>query len=100
MLYISPSTIVMVFDYHLPLTLYQYGTITLYTVVGFYTQVLFVSAALSEVSSKDQRVGMSLRHLSKKFGDHEVVKDVNCDFYEGQVTVLLGHNGAAKSTTL
>lgn len=65
-----------------------------------YTEVLFVSAALSEVSSKDQRVGMSLRHLSKKFGDHEVVKDINCDFYEGQVTVLLGHNGAAKSTTL
>lgn len=65
-----------------------------------YAQVLFVSAALSEVSSKNQRVGMSLRHLSKKFGDHEVVKDINCDFYEGQVTVLLGHNGAAKSTTL
>lgn len=65
-----------------------------------YTKVLFVSAALSEVSSKDQRVGMSLRHLSKKFGDHDVVKDINCDFYEGQVTVLLGHNGAAKSTTL
>ncbi|XP_078319098.1 uncharacterized protein LOC111121791 isoform X3 [Crassostrea virginica] len=56
--------------------------------------------ALLEEQGKGHRVGMSLRHLSKKFGDQEVVKDVNCDFYEGQVTVLLGHNGAAKSTTL
>lgn len=53
-----------------------------------------------EEFSKDQRVGMSLKHLSKKFGNQEVVKSLNCDFFEGQVTVLLGHNGAAKSTTL
>ncbi|XP_061191991.1 uncharacterized protein LOC133200204 [Saccostrea echinata] len=58
------------------------------------------TGALLEEYSKDRKVGMSLRHLSKKFGNQEVVKDLNCDFFEGQVTVLLGHNGAAKSTTL
>ncbi|XP_056019725.1 uncharacterized protein LOC125668687 isoform X2 [Ostrea edulis] len=58
------------------------------------------TGALMEEFSKDQRVGMSLKHLSKKFGNQEVVKSLNCDFFEGQVTVLLGHNGAAKSTTL
>ena len=62
--------------------------------------VSFPTGALLEEQGKGHRVGMSLRHLSKKFGDQEVVRDVNCDFYEGQVTVLLGHNGAAKSTTL
>jgi ABC-type multidrug transport system ATPase subunit len=53
-----------------------------------------------EEFDKDQRVGMSLKNLAKKFGNREVVKGLNYDFFEGQVTVLLGHNGAAKSTTL
>lgn len=61
-----------------------------------YIEVLFVLVVLSEVSSKDQRVGMFLRYFSKKFGDYEVVKDINCDFYEGQVTVFLGYNGVVK----
>lgn len=28
------------------------------------------------------------------------VKDLSLNVYEGQITVLLGHNGAGKSTTL
>lgn len=44
--------------------------------------------------------GMSLRNLTKKFGGKTVVNKVNADFYEGQITALLGHNGAAKTTTL
>lgn len=28
------------------------------------------------------------------------VKDLSLNLYEGQITVLLGHNGAGKSTTL
>ncbi|KAK3089434.1 hypothetical protein FSP39_003578, partial [Pinctada imbricata] len=44
--------------------------------------------------------GISLRGLSKSYGNHKAVKNINCDFYEGHVTVLLGHNGAAKTTTI
>lgn len=28
------------------------------------------------------------------------IEDLSLNFYEGQITVLLGHNGAGKSTTL
>ncbi|XP_041364383.1 uncharacterized protein LOC121379797 [Gigantopelta aegis] len=45
-------------------------------------------------------VGMSVYHLTKKFGKSLVVNDLTAEFYEGQVTALLGHNGAAKTTTL
>lgn len=30
----------------------------------------------------------------------EAVRDLTLNMYEGQITVLLGHNGAGKSTTL
>lgn len=30
----------------------------------------------------------------------QAVKDLSLNLYEGQITVLLGHNGAGKSTTL
>lgn len=32
--------------------------------------------------------------------DRVAVKDLNMEFYEGQISVLLGHNGAGKSTTI
>nr|XP_015838950.1 PREDICTED: ATP-binding cassette sub-family A member 3 [Tribolium castaneum] len=45
-------------------------------------------------------VGIKLYKLSKSFGSSNAVKDLNLDMYEGHITVLLGHNGAGKSTTM
>ncbi|XP_034781951.2 phospholipid-transporting ATPase ABCA3-like [Acipenser ruthenus] len=48
--------------------------------------------------------GIKIKHLAKVFrvGNviREVVRDLTLNMYEGQITVLLGHNGAGKSTTL
>ena len=50
---------------------------------------------------------ISIRNLRKEFGtsysasEHRLaVEDLNLDAFQGQVTVLLGHNGAGKSTTI
>lgn len=41
-----------------------------------------------------------IRNLSKCYGDQTVVKDVSMDIHEKSITVLLGHNGAGKSTVM
>lgn len=46
-------------------------------------------------------IGISVRGLRKKFGSkNEVVHGIDIDIYHDQITTLLGHNGAAKTTTL
>lgn len=47
-----------------------------------------------------QHLAVSLRGVRKEFGKHVAVKGLNLDIYEGQIFVLLGHNGAGKSTTI
>lgn len=44
--------------------------------------------------------GIKIRNLHKKYGQFEAVKGVSLDIYKDQITVLLGHNGAGKSTTM
>ena len=43
---------------------------------------------------------ISIQHLSKHFGDLEVLRDVNIDIERGQVVVILGPSGSGKSTLL
>ena len=43
---------------------------------------------------------MSLRHVSKYFGGVQALIDVDVDIYRGEVIVLVGDNGAGKSTFL
>jgi ABC-type Na+ transport system ATPase subunit NatA len=61
-----------------------------------------VSADLSSQINEDR--SLSIRNLRKVFqttGEDRVAVDkLNLDLYEGQITVLLGHNGAGKSTTI
>src|SRR5512141_1726783 len=43
---------------------------------------------------------ISVKELSKKYGDFEAVKGISFDVYEGEIFGLLGPNGAGKTTTL
>ncbi|XP_029463774.1 ATP-binding cassette sub-family A member 12 [Rhinatrema bivittatum] len=44
--------------------------------------------------------GISLHGLTKRYQTKSVVHNLNLNFYEGQLTTLLGHNGAGKTTTI
>jgi len=39
-----------------------------------------------------------LKNISKKFDDFYALKDINLEFFEGQVNVILGKNGSGKTT--
>ena len=41
-----------------------------------------------------------IEHLSKKFGDLEVLKDINLDVNEGEVVCIIGPSGSGTSTFL
>jgi putative lysine transport system ATP-binding protein len=43
---------------------------------------------------------LEVRHLVKKFGGHEVLKDINFSVNEGEVICLIGASGSGKSTLL
>jgi ABC-2 type transport system ATP-binding protein len=43
---------------------------------------------------------ISVKHLTKKYGDFEAVKGISFEVKEGEIFGLLGPNGAGKSTTL
>lgn len=51
------------------------------------------------------RIGISLKNLRKVFNSGKssktvAVEGLSLDFYEGQITTLLGQNGAGKTTTM
>ena len=41
-----------------------------------------------------------IKNLHKNFGSTYAVRGVNLNVYKGEITVLLGHNGAGKTTML
>ena len=43
---------------------------------------------------------IEIKHLSKNFGSHEVLKDVDFTVSEGDVTCIIGASGSGKSTLL
>ena len=43
---------------------------------------------------------ITIRNLKKSFGDHIILKDINLDFYEGEVVCIIGSSGTGKSTLL
>ena len=43
---------------------------------------------------------IKISHLSKKFGNLEVLKDINLDIEEGEVVCIIGPSGSGNSTFL
>ena len=48
----------------------------------------------------EKQVIISVRILTKKYGEFEAVKQISFEVYQGEIFGLLGPNGAGKSTTL
>ena len=43
---------------------------------------------------------IEIKNLSKKFGDHEVLKDISLSINQGEVVSIIGSSGSGKSTIL
>lgn len=43
---------------------------------------------------------ITIEHLNKRFGDHEVLKDISFEVLKGQVVTIIGSSGSGKSTML
>ena len=43
---------------------------------------------------------LEVKHLSKSFGSHEVLKDIDFDVHKGDVISIIGASGSGKSTLL
>jgi phospholipid/cholesterol/gamma-HCH transport system ATP-binding protein len=48
----------------------------------------------------ENNVIISIKNLSKSFGDHDVLKDVNLTVNKGEDLVILGRSGTGKSVTI
>lgn len=62
--------------------------------------IFFQTGVLQEKVPDGNTVGISIHGLTKFFNKKKVVDNLNANIYGGQVTALLGHNGAAKTTTM
>lgn len=43
---------------------------------------------------------LKIQHLSKNFGNHEVLRDIDFTVRKGDVTTIIGASGSGKSTLL
>lgn len=53
-----------------------------------------------ERDPENLKIGIEIENLTKRFGKSIVVNQFSLNMYEDQITVLLGHNGCGKTTTL
>lgn len=49
--------------------------------------------------TESNEVILSLKHMQKAYGNHQVLKDISCDINKGEIVTIIGPSGG-KSTTL
>ncbi len=54
----------------------------------------------NETNTENTQPVISIQNLTKKFGDHEVLKGVSLDVQKGEVVSVIGSSGSGKSTML
>uniref|UniRef100_A0A670YKH3 ATP binding cassette subfamily A member 12 n=1 Tax=Pseudonaja textilis TaxID=8673 RepID=A0A670YKH3_PSETE len=64
------------------------------------TDVHSASPSNIEPEPTHLEVGVSLQGITKIYESKAAVQNLNLNFYEGNITSLLGHNGAGKTTTI
>ncbi|MEG0565142.1 MAG: amino acid ABC transporter ATP-binding protein [Hungatella sp.] len=52
------------------------------------------------ITNQEKEPLIQVKHLSKKFGNAEVLKDISVDIYKGDVVCVIGPSGSGKSTFL
>ncbi|XP_053607354.1 ATP-binding cassette sub-family A member 2-like isoform X2 [Plodia interpunctella] len=57
-------------------------------------------AITMEKDPSELNIGVTMKNLTKNYGNNIAVNNLSLNIYEDQITVLLGHNGAGKSTTI
>ncbi|KAH0621712.1 hypothetical protein JD844_023309 [Phrynosoma platyrhinos] len=77
----------------------------IYLILGWYIRKVFpdVQSALPsnfEPEPTNLKVGVSLHGITKIYESRAAVQNLSMNFYEGNITSLLGHNGAGKTTTI
>lgn len=50
--------------------------------------------------SESNETILSIMHLQKSFGTHQVLKDISLDINKGEIATIIGPSGGGKSTTL
>lgn len=50
--------------------------------------------------SESSETILSIMHLQKSFGTHQVLKDISLDINKGEIATIIGPSGGGKSTTL
>ncbi len=45
-----------------------------------------------------KQIDISVKHLSFRYGNHEVLKDINLNIYKGDYLAIIGPNGGGKTT--
>jgi ABC-type polar amino acid transport system ATPase subunit len=50
--------------------------------------------------ARDANVKVQIRGLRKSFGDHHVLRGIDCDITAGEVVCVIGPSGSGKSTFL
>lgn len=55
---------------------------------------------MSEMVTNTNETMLSLCHLAKKFGENEVLRDINLEVHRGEVVSVIGSSGSGKSTML
>ncbi|KAL2633831.1 hypothetical protein R1flu_005310 [Riccia fluitans] len=72
-----------------------------YEMLGTDSDDIIWEDQVEPVVGEDQRAAMKVKNLKKVFSGGKVAVDgLSLTIYENQITALLGHNGAGKSTTI